>query len=676
MNENITGDSDFIHRFIREEKYLQNYPLPAEKFKDFCKKRSIEISEKELEYYEKEQLLYPLLRIERPIIETPKIKFKDKEGVPRITTEEYSFQEGEIILERFIERRYYDIPWEITQFENEWLLQLLDSDYIWGAPEKSFQEWSSFKGERLQNGSQKILTYYSSYHIYWLQELKKWFTLKTNIAHGVPMQKVIDNYTKFIEDIKPSLISKRNYYDKFIKFMLSIQNVYYQYAQSDSKGTSRGIFHDKKWIELRKKMNLKNELDYLGLSIEDIAGWYQSLARKLEEIFGIKRDDWIQLWKNISWSKKDNLQGSNRLGIEYLGWALMLKQVIEDYVHHEIMDVDEAADPISHQDILKFDAPKMNQDAFLTRIMRNKRFYDPDNQKSHYHDIYKRLYYLANDFLIDYQPKIMLFVEGKTEETILPEIFKWYGFRPEHAGIEIINYEGVNKLISTSESLRQLRELLDTIGREDRIALTSKPNREKLNDLITDLGKVDIILSNWSSFLTYNLEKWQIFPFFIADNEGKICQLLENDFFFKFDCTPYNIPKRLKYVWGINNDNKPFTGKDFELANYSSREIAEVLSKFLNCTITESQIQELRNNNEGINKIHADVEKQKKAINKQLFDNLIEKYHQTKDESLIQRPFFKLVHDLLQWAVTIHQPSNTEIELEYRKQIKKMLSEE
>ena len=49
----------------------------------------------------------------------------------------------------------------------------------------------------------------------------------------------------------------------------------------------------------------------------------------------------IQLWKNISWSKKDDCIGNTRLGVEFLQWAMMLKRCIEDYLGREIFDVDE-----------------------------------------------------------------------------------------------------------------------------------------------------------------------------------------------------------------------------------------------------------------------------------------------------------------------------------------------
>ena len=46
-----------------------------------------------------------------------------------------------------------------------------------------------------------------------------------------------------------------------------------------------------------------------------------------------------------------------------------------------------------------------------------------EKDKNYFYDRYKRLFYLSNDFKLDYQPRVMVFVEGGTEQKILPEIF-------------------------------------------------------------------------------------------------------------------------------------------------------------------------------------------------------------------------------------------------------------
>jgi len=68
MNKSNQSNSNFLSKFIKEEKYLQNPPLEAKEFKNNCKERGIITNGGELEFFEKEKLLFPIFRIDLPII--------------------------------------------------------------------------------------------------------------------------------------------------------------------------------------------------------------------------------------------------------------------------------------------------------------------------------------------------------------------------------------------------------------------------------------------------------------------------------------------------------------------------------------------------------------------------------------------------------------------------------
>jgi hypothetical protein len=67
MKNSNQSNNDFLERYIREKKYLQNSPLETNEFVNYCKKRGIETDEQELEYFEKEKVLFPIFRIDLPI---------------------------------------------------------------------------------------------------------------------------------------------------------------------------------------------------------------------------------------------------------------------------------------------------------------------------------------------------------------------------------------------------------------------------------------------------------------------------------------------------------------------------------------------------------------------------------------------------------------------------------
>ena len=70
--------NNFLKKYFRLNCYLQNPPLNVKKFIKYCKNRGINVTESELEFYEKEQLLIPLFRLKRPIIEIGRASCRER----------------------------------------------------------------------------------------------------------------------------------------------------------------------------------------------------------------------------------------------------------------------------------------------------------------------------------------------------------------------------------------------------------------------------------------------------------------------------------------------------------------------------------------------------------------------------------------------------------------------
>jgi hypothetical protein len=406
----------------------------------------------------------------------------------------------------------------------------------------------------------------------------------------------------------------------------------------------------------------------------------------------------------------------------------MLKRAIEEYLVREIPDIDEIIN-FGPEDILTVKTNSWNCQQHSLRSIRNGRLIDIDledekalnsifkkivksvvnkieieeefskfkkmgfyidwqekiicfnekelNVKNFYHDKYKRLFYLSNSFRLDYQPRVIVFVEGKTEEEILPKIFKWYyGKMPDSLGIEFIDFKGVDQLLSTSKSAEELRELLNNIQEETRQKVISDENRSKLYKLIKKINKVNIVISNWTSFLSYNLEKWQIIPFFLSDNEGNVKHFLEAEAPIRFKGKNYNIPQEWRFLWGVDNHNIPFIGDNFELANFNDHEIATTINEILESDIEDEEVQELRISERGINVLDPGVEEKKIEINKKLFSNMVINYKKDKDDSLLKRPIFNVINKIYNLAAmgTFASPGDRRVELMNINYIEKILS--
>jgi hypothetical protein len=270
---------------------------------------------------------------------------------------------------------------------------------------------------------------------------------------------------------------------------------------------------------------------------------------------------------------------------------------------------------------------------------------------------------------------VIVFVEGKTEKKILPKVFKWYyGETPDSLGIEFIDFKGVDQLLSTSKNAEKLRELLVDIQKEAKQKVISDKNRKTLNKLIKDLKKVDIVISNWTSFLSYNLEKWQIIPFFLSDNEGNIQHFLEAETPVRFKEKGYKVPREWYFLWGVDNQDTPFIGNNFELANFNDLEITTAINEILESGIKEEEVMKLRISEKGINVLDPRIEENKIEINKNLFNNMVNSYEKGKDVSLFKRPLFKAINKIIDLAVRNYPPSDRRIELENKDYIENFLN--
>jgi len=747
MNKLNQSNSNFLSKFIKEEKYLQNHPLETNEFEKYCNKRGIITNGGELEFFEKGKLLFPILRIDLPVIKEKWIKLKKNEE-ENIKPASYKLKKGEIETNRYETNVYSSYGFGADY--HKLLLNWLEEGNLYDPSIKSFKCWKNYKDDI---GREKTVSFYSSYQIYWLSMLKKTLSFNINfIGDDIKVNYFLPNSYDFEDDTasfsikeisekkpfrenfdfkekKKRLKKEYKIFNLFLKFLITIQNIYYPYVKSSSKTIN--ISGDRnKWLKMKKDFNLNNELKYLGLKIEDVARWYLILSKTSQKILGASESDWAQLWKNISWDKKEKLKGNNRLGVDYLQWAVMLKRVIEEYLAREIPDIDEINN-FDPEDVLTIKTNSWNCQLDSLRSIRNGRLIDIDledekvlnsifknivesvvnkteieeefskfekmgfyidwcdkticfnekklNIKNYYHDKYKRLFYLSNTFRLDYQPRVIVFVEGKTEEKILPKIFEWYyGETPDSLGIDFIDFKGVDQLLSTSKNAEQLRELLVDIQKEAKQKVISNKNKKILNKLIKDLEKVDIVISNWTSFLSYNLEKWQIIPFFLSDNEGNIQHFLKAEKPIRFKKEDYkenyNVPREWYFLWGVDNQDAPFIGDNFELANFSDHEITTAIKGILEEDIEEKEVQKAREDKKGINVLDSRIEKNKIIINEKLFDNMVNNYEKNKDDSLFNRPIFKAIKKIIDLVVRNYPPGDRRIELENKNYIEKLLN--
>lgn len=499
---------------------------------------------------------------------------------------------------------------------------------------------------------------------------------------------VLSFYSSFQIYLLDKIINKKyskkslDKYNKLIDLLIAVQ-IYSPYGRSNMRSINIK-YSEKKWKLHLKEFNLENVFEILNVDKNYIFRCYMEICSKLKPLLG--SNDIIQLWKNISWQNKNQCIGKTRLGIEYLQWAMMLKQCIEIYQESEIYDVDEL-DSINLARLID-DVPS-KQVGYTRRAFKNNWYYNNINETYEFNLNRKKLFYLANELTLDYHPRIIIFVEGKTEEILIPKFFNEFYANFEDFGFEIINIGGIGAFFSSEISDKQ-------------------ENKKYLK----------LLVSNFTNLINFNLNMWQAIPFFVGDNEnnilfklkeGKIFNLKdifyfihgfsinEYKFIFKYyfndlmlflnefedniDFNDESIKKTLINLLDLSkNLNSSFIDEwtkiwdlDFELDNYSPEELKIAIDDVCDRKISLNEIKSIYGSQDdkkiGLKGLGEDIDKKKIEINEKLLENLIKSYNQNMDTSIFEKPIFKLLNQLYQLKHRYTAPNNTHELISNKKRI-------
>ncbi|MCQ2737304.1 MAG: hypothetical protein MJ224_01700 [archaeon] len=551
-------DEEFLEKYyIENEMYLENKPMNTKKFIKFCKERGTEITENELEKLEKGDLFYPIFRT----------KNKYRNGFYICSFNEANKKE----LKRKIKENTLYIP-DKNNFQ----------------PFKEYHE----KGK-----NDKTCSYYSAFQIYWLREIKNNLS-KRQTSYNSPLQieyflKEIAGNPKPNKDPEKYLKSVKRKFNLIINLLIGIQ-IYSPYGRTNDRYIR--VKNQKKFNNQLKKFNLEDVLSFYNVDIKYLINIYIILCRELPYFLG--NGDMIQIWKHINWNKKDKFKGIIRLGIEYMQWTLMLKRCIEEYLDREIFDIDECTS-MDAEYILNNDPEKEKDDI---RGIRNEDYFNENTGTYEFNLNRKKLYYLANEFDLDYHPRVILFVEGDTEEEIIKKIFnEFYNTDIANTMIDIINIQGISKLFSGK--------------------ISSKNENKKYKKLI---------ISNYGYLINYLIHNFQVIPFFIGDNENQIIKLLMKGLVLHHTEKDEHYPllENWIHIWD----------DDFELDNYTNEELTNAINKVCDLNIKPEEIQNLRDSKgkKGIKTLNEKIDENKKEINNKLIKDL----KKSNDKKIFEKPIF------------------------------------
>ncbi|MCG7853259.1 MAG: hypothetical protein MIO92_12125 [Methanosarcinaceae archaeon] len=405
-----------IERFIEEEQFIQCQPLRVDAFISYCEKRGLSISKMQLEYFEKNKLFFPLLRIK---------KRKYKEKIVRISENEYKHLGVLTPNERFSgELRE---AYEPIHFDKNLLSILFKKRYITIPKGKRFVPWATYYDSII--GDESHSTFYSQFQVYWLFKLLQ--GMKIELAppgtdHISKKSKYLRDIERYFRSIKRNYKEAVDYYYRITELAISLQNRYLPYTKSDQRSiivSNPIIFSDWSWHDYKKTWNPEKTRKALNIDPEYLKDHYNRIYLDASNLDPLA--DWDQIVQFIAYEKKQRLKSHALLAQDFYAMALMVKMFYEDSTKESMPD-------------------------FRIGANWKVRYYGAETlaNKLEY------LEHLANEYRVNPRPKLILVVEGDGEFENIPRIAKAMGMDLNKTSIRLENLQGI-------DNLRKLPHLID-----------------------------------------------------------------------------------------------------------------------------------------------------------------------------------------------------------------------
>jgi hypothetical protein len=370
--------------------------LTASKFVRYLRSRDIRINEEELEYFEKEGFIYPVLRLKRPVI---------KEG--------HKASYGSVMTSTFYLKEY--LKDNLLEFPNS----------------SNFRPWREYRDE---NGEENTIIFYHPYQVFILNRFINFtrITVKSSyIETATRYEEMFQQVKMIFRQVKEAFLSARPKLIRQIGLLLQLQNAYQPYY--------RGILHltwdensAELWKNWRKNIfSLQKVLEDSEMSIEEV--------KKLRDYFAVQGHfidplaHWYPLIRLIPYRKKEKLKGKALLAQDYYEVVGLLNMFLKDLTGEEQPEPDDVVDGRGGRWKNAYYGMKFD---YRNEELRRK---------------------IVSEYLYVTIPKVFLLVEGSSEETAIKILFEAFGKVPEQEGIYIYNFEGLgtDRVIALLKAAKQ-----------------------------------------------------------------------------------------------------------------------------------------------------------------------------------------------------------------------------
>ena len=407
----------------------QNLLLTERDLERYARERGLDIRQEDLEFFEELGLLYPLGRVKLPVVEE-----HNGEGKTR--------------------KRYaalYDISHNLSRWYEEGLCE---------DPTKTkFRPWKEYK-DGLHETARAL---YHPLQFLNLRRIAHW------LGYRISVPQILDEerFKRISGNVKGYWGSQKNWKNfiakrvlgdlKFFPFMLLIEDIYLPIVRSHFKGVpGQPDFGFQTWQSLRSKFQQREVLSESNLTMKEIQNWRRQIAAQASFLDPLR--DWYLLVRHCIYYKRQKLAGDALFAqdcyeiVEILG--LFLKELTGEpqYGSDDLLDGRHGA---------------WKKDRYRAEVdFANK-------------DVLRKIAY---EYGLDYDYKLLLFVEGDTEFHFLPIIADAIGISFARLGIRLEKLGGSSEIAP-----KRIEKLLQYAKRDEMAAYIIIDNHQHTKDYVEEL---------------------------------------------------------------------------------------------------------------------------------------------------------------------------------------------
>lgn len=407
--------------------------LSEREFIEYCRKRGVKIDANRLRQFEKIGVFKPLIRVFRPEI------------TYRIERVGAGFRYGDPLLEGEIWEG--ETRTELPEFglatrdAKEWRAEGL----LWTPWQENSPHEATIDALARQHEA-----YYSQFQVHPLERVAMSMVVTVQTAWTVLPDGSIDpKYGRRLRKLITESGHRRAAalqgprHDEIIALLLQLlANRYYYKTQDDGRQITIGLFEDWEWSVYARAWKPRPLIRAFEITEAESRGQYEWLDMAWSRIDPIA--GWYKLARFVRIEQRKRLKDAALLALTLREMAEMLRYFHIDAFGGELTPIGEVG----------------------VQIFQRIPDIDPGS------DPMRALELSANYFGVNSKPQLVLFVEGRTEELIIPHLFdKMWATPPSRYGIEIVNLGGVDNAAGGKEApFSALWRLVDYLHHHQTLA--------------------------------------------------------------------------------------------------------------------------------------------------------------------------------------------------------------